>query len=285
MVVTTRGHQLGRDQLFRRHSLLDWDRLSPGPRQSSDPVPYDDRRAHWCRLTGVSPRRPVPLMRTSVSVAVVGFRPTVAALVDVGWGCQRYPRHEGRRKCWLHSLGVCGVFAGAVLTRIFANPAEWRSRRLEAMVQVAAASGRVIGVHEYLYGFFLHEQSPPLSEDRVITAFRERSAAHNEWRSERARLEIVITDDPDFYRAMNEFETYRMMATEWTGAYQKEGSEFDYKDYANVDKESWRGMRSARYEIMACARNRSQRDARWNGRLRLRFAKPDVVPIGYPNPR
>jgi hypothetical protein len=182
-------------------------------------------------------------------------------------------------------LGVCGVFAGAVLTRIFANSAEWRSRRLEAMVQVAAASGRVIGVHEYLYGFFLNEQSPPLSEDRVIMAFRERSAAHNEWRSARARLEIVITDDPDFYRAMNEFETYRMMATDWTDAYQKEGSEFDYKDYASVDKESWRGMRSARYKIMACARNRSQRDARWNGRLRLRFAKPDVVPIGYDNPR
>lgn len=79
-------------------------------------------------------------------------------------------------------------------------------------------------------------------------AFRERSAAHNEWRSARSRLEIVITDDTDFYRAMNEFERYRMMATDWTDAYQKEGLEFNFRDYAHVDKESWRGMRSARYK-------------------------------------
>lgn len=183
-------------------------------------------------------------------------------------------------------LGVFGVFVGAFLTQVFATSAEWRSRRLEAMVEVAAASGRMIGAHERLFELFLGDTSPPLSDDRVVMALRERSEAHYNWRAARARLEIVIADDPEIYKAMNEFERCRVMATKWITAYQKKGSEFRFGDYRKIDHESWVGMRAARITLMRCARLRSQRDARWNGRLRLRFArKSSYNPIGYSEAR
>jgi hypothetical protein len=183
-------------------------------------------------------------------------------------------------------LGVFGVFVGAFLAQIFATSAEWRSRRLEAMVEVAAASGRMIGARERLFELFIGDTSPPLSDDRAVTAFRERSDAHYNWRAARSRLEIVIADDPEIYKAMNEFERFRVMATEWVAAYQKEGSNFRFSNYKRIDRESWVGMRAARVMLMRCARLRSQRDAQWNGRLRLKIArKSSFNPIGYSESR
>jgi hypothetical protein len=183
-------------------------------------------------------------------------------------------------------LGVFGVFVGAFLTQIFATSAEWRSRRLEAMVEVAAASGRMIGAHERLFELFIGDTSPPLSEDRAVMALRERSDARYNWRAARARLEIVIADDPEIYKAMNEFERCLVMATKWITAYQEEGSNFRFSNYGRIDRESWVGMRAARVMLMRCARLRSQRDAQWNGRLRLKFAKKSSFnPIGYSEAR
>jgi hypothetical protein len=179
--------------------------------------------------------------------------------------------------------GVVGVAVGALLTQIFAASAEWRARRLEAMVQVAVASGRVIGAHERLFDLFVGDGSPSPSDDRVTIALRERSEAHYVWRTSRATLEIVVADDQDFHDVMNQFDRCRIRATEWILAYQRAGVKFRFADYADVEKKSWEGMRAARYGLVQHARILSQRDARWNGRLRLKFRRNiHVAPLGYP---
>ena len=169
-------------------------------------------------------------------------------------------------------LGLSGVLVGAVLTQLFATSREWRSRRLEAMVALAAACGRVIGAHERIYELFQGADAPPLTSDRVIRALTERSDAHNEWRIACSRLEILIADDARLNQAVDEFNENRAAESKWVLAYLAEGEDFHFANFAELDNKSWTGMRAARQDIMALSRVRSARDASWITRLRLMFS-------------
>ena len=171
-------------------------------------------------------------------------------------------------------LGLIGVLVGALLTQLFAASGEWRNRRLEAMVAVVAAGSRVIGAHERLHELFVGAgNNPPLSDERVIRALTERSEAHNDWRIARSSLFILIPDDQPLIEATDRFETYRRAGTKWVHAYLKDTQGFQKDDVKEIQSEAWIGMRESRVEIGALSRMRSQRDARWDGRLRQRFTR------------
>jgi hypothetical protein len=171
-------------------------------------------------------------------------------------------------------LGLIGVLVGALLTQLFAASSEWRNRRLDAMVAVAAASSRVIGAHERLHELFVGGESPPLSDERVIRALTERSDAHNDWRIARSRLIILIPDDQRLIDATDRFERYRRTGTRWVHAYLKDVQGFLPEDIKDLQTDAWVGMRESRIEIGNLCRMRSQRDTRWGGRLRRQFMPP-----------
>jgi len=171
-------------------------------------------------------------------------------------------------------LGLIGVLVGALLTQLFTASSEWRSRRLEAMVAIAAASSRVIGAHERLHELFVGEgNNPPLSDERVVRALTERSEAHNDWRTARSRLYIIIPDDQLLIEATDRFEKYRRAGTKWVHEYLKDVQGFHREDVKDIQTEAWVGMREGRIEIGGLCRTRSQRDARWDGHLRQRFTR------------
>ncbi len=177
------------------------------------------------------------------------------------------------------AIGLLGVLVGAFLTQLFATSREWRAQRLEAMVEVASATGRVIGAHERIYELFEGNAVPPITGTQTMAAMRERSDAHLDWRKARSRLEILIAEDVQLLQSIREFEKYRRTATTWIQAYQRDPSKFRMVDYAEIQSETWQGMRAARYEIMEAARQRLRKDARLDGRIRSRFAtlRPEVV--------
>lgn len=161
-------------------------------------------------------------------------------------------------------MGLGGVLVGAVLTQLFAVSMEWRRRRLEAMVNVAVASSRVIGAHERLYELlFLGEKVPPVASDRANAALKERSDAHYAWRSARSTLEILIVEDAELYRVMQQFENCRVEATRWVLPYLQEGERYDYSKYSDLQRQTWEGMRAARHYLMVFSRIRSELDSHW----------------------
>ena len=169
-------------------------------------------------------------------------------------------------------LGISGVLVGAVLTQLFATSSEWRNRRLIAMVEVAAASGRVVGADDRLYEILHGGNTPPLTDSRVVAALTERNEAHYDWRRARAQVEILIADDKRLDQAMDHLAVHRAEASVWILTYLKDGEYFKYADFTEVDKRSWRGMRAARFEIMDYSCLRSRLDARWFSLLSLRFS-------------
>lgn len=174
-------------------------------------------------------------------------------------------------------LGLIGVLVGALLTQLFAASSEWRSRRLEAMVDITAASSRVIGAHERLHELFVGGgENPPLSDERVIRALTERSDAHNDWRIARSRLTILIPDDQRLIEATDRFDRYRQTGTKWVRAYLVDVQGFHQEDVKDLQTDAWVGMRQCRIAIADLCRMRSQRDARWDGRLRQRFMRPAI---------
>jgi hypothetical protein len=168
-------------------------------------------------------------------------------------------------------LGLIGVLVGVFLTQLFIISSEWRNRRLDAMVTVAAAMGRILGAHERLYEIFRAGITPPLTDDRVVRALTERSEAHNDWRSASSRLRILIPDDLRLAEAMENFNKSRELGSKWVLAYLEAGEVFDFTSVQETDSTSWHGMRDARHEFMACSRDRSQLDARFSARLRFAF--------------
>jgi hypothetical protein len=170
-------------------------------------------------------------------------------------------------------LGLCGVFVGAFMTQLFASSSEWRGRRLDAMVGVAVASGRVIGAHDRLYDLLQSPEIPALTSDRAIAALKERSDAHVEWRAARARLAILIAEDQDLYHAMQRFDASRGDGSRWVMHYIQKGEAFRSNDVSELQDNAWKGMRKARHEIMDYSRVRAQLDARWSRRLTGRFSR------------
>lgn len=160
-------------------------------------------------------------------------------------------------------LGLCGVLVGAVLTQLLAVSAERHRTRLEAMVEVAVASSRVLGAHERLYEMlFLGGEIPPVASERANAALKERSEAHYDWRSARSRLEILIAEDAQLYDAMKKFEEFRDQATDWVRAYVQQGTSYDYTKHLNSQVQAWNGMRTTRHELMEISRVRAERDSR-----------------------
>ena len=158
-------------------------------------------------------------------------------------------------------LGLLGVLVGALLTQMFAASSEWRGRRLDAMVGVAPASGRVIGAHERLYELFQGDGIPLPTDAIMVAALEERFKAHHEWRSARCRLEIVMVDDENIYEAMNRFDSFRGAATPWIVAYMKNDGQFRFSAFEQLQTDCWYGMRKARWDLMAFSRRRSQQDS------------------------
>ena len=165
-------------------------------------------------------------------------------------------------------IGVLGVLIGGILTHLFAISADWRNRRMEAMVASVTASTRVLGAHERLYDIFQPGIAPPLTDDRVIRALTERSEAFLEWRIARARLEIVVSDDHLLKDAMDGFnKTYAKDS--WISSYLKEGEHFHFAAIADNEEATWKEMRTARHDIITRCQVRSRQDARWRERIRL----------------
>ena len=116
-----------------------------------------------------------------------------------------------------------GVLVGVFLSQVFTIAHESRARRLDALVGLVAASGRMIGAYERLFELFEGGTSPPLDEDRVVAVTSERLSAHTEWREAQARAEILLADDSDLYAVVSDFETVRSTATAWARAYFQAG--------------------------------------------------------------
>lgn len=159
------------------------------------------------------------------------------------------------------ALGLLGVLVGAVLTQVLTQAQEGRGRRLEALVAVIAASGRVIGAHERLFELFEQGTSPPLSDERAARAATERSDAHAEWRSARARVEILFAGDAELLALMDVFDESRVRATGWVRAYYRAGDTFDFRAGAEDERASWLGMRESRGRLIRAAKARAARPA------------------------
>ena len=51
-------------------------------------------------------------------------------------------------------IGLLGVFFGVFLSQVFTVGQESRAKRLDALVSIVAASGRMIGAYERLFELF-----------------------------------------------------------------------------------------------------------------------------------
>jgi hypothetical protein len=167
-------------------------------------------------------------------------------------------------------IGLFGVLVGVFLSQVFTVALESRAKRLDALVSIVAASGRMIGAYERLFELFEGGASPPLHEDRVVQVTTERLTAHTQWREARARLEILLADDAQLHAIVNDFEVIRADATRWARAYFQAGEAFDFADYAETERKAWEGMKAKRQSLILAARRRAAGDSRWLMRLPVR---------------
>jgi hypothetical protein len=170
-------------------------------------------------------------------------------------------------------IGFLGVLVGGILTHLFTASADWRNRRMEAMVASVTASTRVLGAHERIYDLFQQGKAPPLTDDRVTRALTEHNEAFLEWRIARARLEIVVSDDKVLKEAIDGFnETCAKEGNFLISPYLKEGGHFRFGDIADKEEAMWKEMRTARHNIITRCQIRSRQDTRWRERIRLAFS-------------
>lgn len=160
-------------------------------------------------------------------------------------------------------VGLFGVLVGAFLSQVFTITQESRAKRLDALVGIVAASGRMIGAYERLFELFEGGSSPPLHEDRVVQVTTERLSAHTEWREACARVEIILADDSHLSGAVNDFEIPRVEATRWARAYFQRGEAFNFAEYDETQHAAWEGMKAARSRLIAAAQQRAAADSRW----------------------
>jgi hypothetical protein len=168
-------------------------------------------------------------------------------------------------------IGLIGVLVGVFLSQMFTMAHESRAKRLDALVSIIAASGRMIGAYERLFELFEGGTSPPLHEDRVVQVTTERLSAHTQWREARARLEILLADDARLHAIVDDFEVIRADATRWARAYFQTGEAFNFADYAEIQRKSWEEMKAARQNLILAARHRAASDSRWLMRLPVRI--------------
>jgi hypothetical protein len=169
-------------------------------------------------------------------------------------------------------IGFLGVLVGGILSHFFAVSADWRDRRMDAMVASVTASTRVLGSHERVHDLFFGGVAPSLTDDRTVRALTERSEALIEWRIARARLEILVSDDEVLKDAIDDFNRTYAKDSSWMSAYLKEGDKFHFADVADKEEEIWKEMRAARHLIITRCQVRSRQDARWRERIRLAFS-------------
>ena len=167
-------------------------------------------------------------------------------------------------------IGLLGVFFGVFLSQVFTVGQESRAKRLDALVSIVAASGRMIGAYERLFELFEGGTSPALHEERVVQVTTERLSAHTEWREARARAEILLADDARLHAVVNDFETIRADATRWARAYFQSGEAFSFADYAEAEHKSWEGMKATRQSLIVAARHRAAVDSHSLMRLPIR---------------
>lgn len=164
-------------------------------------------------------------------------------------------------------IGLFGVLVGVFLSQIFTITQESRAKRLDALVGIVAASGRMIGAYERLFELFEGGSSPPLHEDRVVQVTTERLSAHTEWREACARVEIILADDRRLSAAVNDFEVPRAEATRWARTYFQKGETFAFAEYDEIQRSAWEGMKAARRTLIAAAQQRAAADSHWLIRL------------------
>lgn len=169
-------------------------------------------------------------------------------------------------------IGFLGVLVGGILSHFFAISADWRNRRMDAMVASVTASTRLLGAHERIHDLFFGGIAPSLTDDRAIRAFVESSEALVEWRIARARLEIVVFDDKLLGGAIDDFNNTYRKDSSWMSNYLKEGDKFNFAAIADKEEEIWKEMRAARHVIITRCQVRSRQDARWRERIRLAFS-------------
>ena len=167
-------------------------------------------------------------------------------------------------------IGLFGVLVGVFLSQVFTVVHESRAKRLDALVSIVAASGRMIGAYERLFELFEGGVSPPLDEDRVVQVTTERLSAHTQWREARARLEILLADDAQLHAIVDDFEVIRAGATRWARAYFQTGEAFNFADHAETQLKAWEGMKATRQSLILAARHRAASDSRWLIRLPVR---------------
>jgi uncharacterized protein len=173
-------------------------------------------------------------------------------------------------------LGLIGVLVGVILTHFFAISNEWRNRRMEAMVGSVIASIRVLNAHEGIHQLLQGGAAPALTDERAIRAITERNEAFYEWRTARARLEIVVPDDKRLEQAVDDFNYLYRRDDRWVSIYLREGKDFCFEYFRETEGKIWEEMRDGRHHIITCCRVRSQLDARWRERIRLAlFKRPD----------
>lgn len=171
-------------------------------------------------------------------------------------------------------IGFLGVLVGGILTHLFTASADWRNRRMEAMVASVTASIRVLGAHERIHDLFQQGKAPPLTDDRVTRALTEHNEAFLEWRIARARLEIVVSDDKLLKEAVDGFNgTCTEEDKYFISPYLKEGEHFRFvNEIADKEEAIWKEMRAARHNIITRCQIRSRQDTRWRERIRLAFS-------------
>lgn len=165
------------------------------------------------------------------------------------------------------ALGLIGVLIGAFVSQALSASWQRRRERLEALVALVAANARVIGGHERLFDLVFYGAAAGTSE-QIQRAFIERGDAHAEWRTAHARAAILIPGNEPLDAAIARFRVARESADAWVAEYQRLGSAFSFDDHKESERESWKAMRQARWDLIAAGQVIVQDDASWLPLLR-----------------
>ena len=168
------------------------------------------------------------------------------------------------------TVGLLGVMVGAFLSHWFATSKEWRTRRMDALVNLTGAAARVTGAHERLHDLIFRTSTvPDIADPRVESAMVERSAAHAEWRRARSAVDILMSDDVGLVNRMDEFERRRAANTlGWIRAYQTQGAQFVPATHASSQHSIWVAFGEDRRQLVTAAQQRVRNDLHILARLR-----------------